>query len=272
MTDDQMLERVASEVRGFVARQVGPLAERVDQLRTEFEKLASSRAEQIDELQRSIDAIALTPGPAGPAGRDGIDGKNGKDGAPGAPGRDSVIAGPPGPPGPQGERGAPGIDGRDGLPGKDGAPGAPGRDSTIPGPAGRDGIDGKDGAPGRDSTVPGPPGPAIKGDPGADGIDGQNGRDGKDGRDAMQLDDFDARVVNGREIELSFVLSDGQVAKRNIKLAGLVVDAGVYRANVGYECGDGCTYGGSYWIAKQDTTEAPKGPSNHWRLAVKGAK
>jgi integrin beta 3 len=59
---------------------------------------------------------------------------------------------------------------------------------------------------------------------------------------------------------------------KEVELLGMPVDRGIYRSGMSAKAGDGVTYGGSYWIAKQDTDESPTGPSHHWRLAVKGSK
>jgi integrin beta 3 len=249
MTDDQMLERVAAEVRGFVSRQLAPLLADVDKMRQALRGYEEQHALDLRNVQRQIEQIELQPGPAGKdgmhgkdgaPGRDGVDGKDGSDGAPGkdgAPGRDGID----------------GKDGRDGLHGKDG----------LPGKDGRDGTDGQPGLPGSDGR------PGAKGEPGADGVDGRDGLHGKDGRDAMQIDDFDARLKDGRTLELSFTLSDGQVQTKDIVLRGMVVDAGVYRSEAGYVQGDAVTYAGSYWIAQRDTRSAPGNGSTDWRLCVK---
>jgi hypothetical protein len=50
------------------------------------------------------------------------------------------------------------------------------------------------------------------------------------------------------------------------------IDRGVYRQGMKASAGDAVTYGGSYWIARRETAEPPKGPSDDWRLAVKGSK
>jgi hypothetical protein len=49
----------------------------------------------------------------------------------------------------------------------------------------------------------------------------------------------------------------------------IVRDLGVWREGT-YRKGDGVTWGGSFWIAQDETTDKPDGPGGKgWRLAVK---
>lgn len=155
--------------------------------------------------------------------------------------------------------------------GKDGARGSDG-------PAGRDGCPGKDADPvmvrqlvaeevakavalipkaldGRDGL------------PGLAGRDGAPGSDGKDGADGFGLEDLDLALADdGRTLTLRFVRGD-VVRERQLVLP-IVLDAGVYKAGRLYARGDGVTYGGSFWIAQQETDEKPGfGPG--WRLSIK---
>lgn len=217
-------------------------------------------------------------GLAGKDGRDGIDGKNGADGLAGKDGAAGVgiarveldpdlrhfdIVLEDGksfeielPAGAKGEAGRNGTDGRDG---KDGRDGLHGKDGS----AGRDGIDGKDGAPGKNGER------GLRGEAGADGIDGRDGSDGLHGKDGLQIDDFDAAIIDGRTLELSLTLSDGLVKTKQLPLSGMVVDRGVFRAGAKHTHGDAVTFAGSYWIAQCDTENAPGSGSPDWRLAVK---
>ena len=156
--------------------------------------------------------------------------------------------GAPGPEGPAGRDGAPG---RDGLDVKDLFRADGGRlvavmsDGTVKDLGviqGNDGVPGKDGEPGRD------------------------GRDGRDGVDGVGFDDLDL-VEDDDGLKLRFVRGD------NIKEFPLpvVVDRGIYREGVTFRKGSGATYGGSYWIAREDTSSKP-GTDNTWRLAVKAGR
>lgn len=156
----------------------------------------------------------------------------------------------------QGEAGPPGLDGKDGAPGRDGKDGEPGAEGPA-GKDGRDGIDGKDGAAGRDGQ------PGV---PGRDGKDGSPGSDGKDGRDGFSLEDFSIESSDdGRTLVLSFLRGD-QVIRRELKTA-IVLDRGVWREGA-FQKGDGVSFGGSFFIAQEDTTDKPE-TSKAWRLAVK---
>ena len=44
---------------------------------------------------------------------------------------------------------------------------------------------------------------------------------------------------------------------------------GVFKADEEYAAGDHVTYGGSLWIALEDTTASPGGESRDWQLAAK---
>lgn len=109
--------------------------------------------------------------------------------------------------------------------------------------------------------------------PGRDGLSirGNRGEDGTNGSDGLSLDDFNAEMKDGRTLVLKMRGADREFV-REIVLEGMPIDRGVYQSGSKAKAGDGKTYGGSYWIAKQDTDESPTGPSNHWRLAVKGSR
>jgi len=89
----------------------------------------------------------------------------------------------------------------------------------------------------------------------------------KDGRDGFTPDDLQL-ALDGRVLTITLCAGERRIS-RELVLAGMPIDRGVYRKGVHAEAGDGYTYGGGYWIAKQDTDEPPAGPSAHWRLAVK---
>lgn len=89
------------------------------------------------------------------------------------------------------------------------------------------------------------------------------GRDGKDGFDGVGFDDLDL-VHDERGVFLRFVKGE------NVKEFRLpiVVDRGVFKAGQTYNKGDGTTWGGSFWIAQEETTEKPDSGKG-WRCAVK---
>jgi integrin beta 3 len=146
--------------------------------------------------------------------------------------------------GPRGEKGEPGL----GIKG----------DTGERGPEGPEGKarDGRDGLPG----VPGPPG--VTGEKGADGLHGKDGQPGRDGTlENLKLHRVDERTVR-------FLFKDGTPIEGGEIRFPVVLDRGVFVQGKSYEVGDGVTYGGSFWIA-QDETQTKPGESSAWRLAVK---
>lgn len=227
-------------------------------------------------MDAATKAVAAIPVPKD--GRDGKDGENGKDGRDGSDGLN----------GKDGTDGLAGKDGANGLNGKDGADGIHGKDGlSIKGDPGRDGIDGTsvtlaDVTPivetavtkavldlerrGMDAIsraidkIPAP----------KDGAHGKDGRDGVNGRDGVSLDAFDVSLDDDGQT-LVFTLATPECELVRKVRTPMPVYRGVYTAGH-YTKGSSATYGGSQWIAECDTDEPPKGPSNHWRLAVKAGR
>lgn len=92
----------------------------------------------------------------------------------------------------------------------------------------------------------------------------------KDGADGFTPDDLEI-ALDDRTLTVTLCSGDRRV-QRQVHMAGMMLDRGVYQSGQAYEKGDAVTYASSYWAAKQDTTEPPKGPGNHWRLVAKGAR
>lgn len=163
---------------------------------------------------------------------------------------------------------------------KDGVDGANGKDGID----GKDGVDGKDGADGRDGKDAERVSEAAIADAVAakferrfsdlvlswerqarDGIERAIDRipvpkDGKDGKDAAPIESLE---ITQNERHVTIKLGD---VERTITL-NTILDRGVWEQRA-YEAGDAVSYGGSLWIAQQDTEDAP-GTSKAWRLAVK---
>jgi hypothetical protein len=191
-----------------------------------------------------------------------------------------AIVGPPGPVGPQGERGergeagATGEKGADGIRGKDGADGFNGADGeSIVGPAGKDGKDGagiaelfidKDGVLAFTLTD----GRVLKAGVvvGRDGAPGQKGADGKDGRDGFNLTDFGVKFDGERRLAFTFESEDLRKSVPVVVPWQLYRD--VFKEGQSYEQGDVVTWGGSTWVAKEDTSDKP-GLSAAWQLSCK---
>lgn len=93
------------------------------------------------------------------------------------------------------------------------------------------------------------------------------GKDGEPGRDGFTLEDFDCEVVDERTINLKFVRGD---TCHSYELVFPVpVYQGVFKEGVTYSAGDICTWGGSAWSAKRETSDKPDMPDSGWVLAVK---
>lgn len=91
---------------------------------------------------------------------------------------------------------------------------------------------------------------------------GEDGKDGAPGRDGLGFDDLDL-VEDDEGLKIRF--ARGEVVKEF--LLPVVIDRGVYKEGRTYGKGSGVTWGGSYWIATEETTERPG--ERGWRLAVK---
>lgn len=150
-------------------------------------------------------------------------------------------------------------DGKDGAPGEKGEKGDPGDVAALnlsdlenrvksleERPQPRDGRDG----------LAGP-----KGDPGERGMDGKNGQDGwspdhfgfvmnPDGTGAFKM------IAGDREKSWEFRLP-------------VLVDRGVYKAEHSYLKGHGVTYGGDYWICREDNPGPIGKDFEGWRLVVR---
>jgi len=271
--------------------------------------LRGEKGEKGDSGDRGEQGLPGIEGKEGAPGRDGDHGERGDPGERGEIGPAGEVgqAGKDGAPGERGEKGDPGIDGKDGAPGiggKDGADGINGKDGApgVDGKDGAPGIQGKDGAPGPQGE------PGARGEQGQKGADGADGKsidledvrplfeakmagwqldfernaneilqraydrmpkpkNGEPGRDGLSIEDFDATVKeDGRTIVISLRAGD-QVVTKELRLS-VPVARGIYKAGA-YEKDDVTTWGGSWWIALQDTTEPPGGESKHWKLTVK---
>ncbi|MBV2181688.1 MAG: hypothetical protein KUL86_10715 [Castellaniella sp.] len=158
--------------------------------------------------------------------------------------------------------------------GKDGKEGAPGKDG-LDGKDGRDGVDGKDAEPVSEAAIADAVAAKFERrfsdmalswerqarDEFQRAIDRMPApKDGRDGKDAAPIESLEIT-----QTERSVTIKLGSV-ERTIKL-DTILDRGVWEQKQ-YEKGDAVTYGGSLWIAQQDTTDAP-GASKAWRLAVK---
>lgn len=98
------------------------------------------------------------------------------------------------------------------------------------------------------------------------GKDGENGLPGKDGCDGVGFDDLSVDYDGERTV--TFRLAKGENVKEFPLLLPVVIDRGVFSEGKTYSLGDGVTWGGSFWIAQEETGEKPD-TAKGWRLAVK---
>lgn len=254
---------VVAAVKGFLEQEVAPLRDEIQQLRdqlAEYKRLVPERGEKGDSGEPGRDGEPGErgekgePGERGPQGEPGVKGEDGLDGK---DGRDGVD----GTPGPRGEAGPPGVDGRDGKDGEKGADGADGVGvaGAIINRAGGLVLTLTDGTT-RDLGL-------VVGRDGKDGRDGVDGQKGERGDPGFSLDDFDVERVDERTVALKFERGDQQETyELNFPC---FIDRGVYKDGQKYDAGDGVTWGGSYWLAQEKTTDRPGEGSTAWRLAVK---
>ncbi len=98
------------------------------------------------------------------------------------------------------------------------------------------------------------------------GDKGDPGKDGNDGADGMGFDDMTVEHDGERTVTLRF--ARGEVVKEFPLVFPIVLDRGVYRPEQSYAKGDAVSFGGSLWIAQDETNAKPEA-SSEWRLAVK---
>jgi hypothetical protein len=136
------------------------------------------------------------------------------------------------------------------------------------GPAGEAGPQGERGEPGAEGPAGERGSDGMPGEKGLDGATGRDGLNGKDGRDGFDLTAFDVEQSDdGRTVTLKF--ARGDVEHRHELKFPVVIDRGVFKDGSAYEAGDGCTWGGSFWIAQRETSAKPDSPDSGWRLSIK---
>lgn len=188
-------------------------------------------------------------------------GEKGDPGAEGPPGRDADLEELAArllpeidrmvsalPPAEKGDKGDPGVDGDKGDAGEKGEPGTGVSGAMID-------RSGSLILTLRDGTVC-PLGPVV-------GKDGDPGAPGKDG---LGFDDM--TVTHDGHRRFTLALERGAERREFGFSLPVVLDCGVYKEGVSYDAGDGVTWGGSYWIARQTTAQKP-GDGDEWRLSVK---
>jgi hypothetical protein len=227
---------IAKMVKGYVADSIGPVLDRI-------KALEEVRPEKGDPGERGEKGDPGDRGDPGPQGEKGAPGDRGEPGEKGDPGEK----------GGKGPRGEKGIDGRDGRDGKDGEHGRDALEIDI-----LPSIDeAKSYGKGTFASHRGGLWRAVRKTGGMDGWVCL-----VEGFPEIQVTQLDVRTF-----EVECIGCNGTVYKSQFSIPALI-DAGVYSASKEYSAGDGVTYGGSWWIAQEQTDEKP-GTGKGWRLAVK---
>jgi hypothetical protein len=91
---------------------------------------------------------------------------------------------------------------------------------------------------------------------------------GERGPEGFSLTDFD---TDWRPEDKVLVLrwDAGETSYSHELFVPYVRDMGVWGEGRSYLKGDGVTWGGSFWIAQDDTADKPEASAKSWRLAVK---
>jgi hypothetical protein len=239
---------VVEAVRSFLEQEVDPLLAKITALEAEVDRLkAMPTPKEIDRAALVAEVIAALP----PA-------EKGKDADPEHVASlvkeeaERILWGWERPQdGKDGAQGEKGVDGKDGRDGKDGA-------DIIDVVIDREGNAVFTLSDGRMKNVG-----MVVGKDGEPGRDGANGAPGKDGVDGVGFDDMDL-VETEQGIVLRFTRGD---VVKDFRLP-IVTDRGVFKEGSVYRKGDGVTWGGSFWIAQDETVEKPDSGKG-WRLAVK---
>lgn len=286
---EAMMAHLAPVVREFVAAATAPLLERIAALEArqpekgERGEPGQDGKDADPEVLRQMvsDAVATIPRPQDgkdadmeavglriaeevqravsglPEPKQGMDGRDGRDADPEmveaivrerlaeAVSAIELPAPEKGEQGERGERGADGADGRDGV----------GLAGAVIDRDGRLVLTLTDGSVKELGVVVG-----------RDGTPGAPGEPGKDGKDALGIENLDVTYDGERTFTFEWTGHDRR--EQRVFVVPLVLDRGVYSATREYERGDGVSFGGSYWIAQEPTTDKPE-TSKAWRLSTK---
>lgn len=125
----------------------------------------------------------------------------------------------------------------------------------------------------------GEPGPA--GARGPQGEKGETGRDGRDASDLALLRNLIGEQVTaliGEVFKMASVTTPDGGRTLHVKLGDathkvrtdIPLYAGAWKDGLEYNCGDGVSLSGSFWIAQTKTNAKP--PHDDWRLAVRSGR
>lgn len=99
------------------------------------------------------------------------------------------------------------------------------------------------------------------------GKHGQDGAAGNDGSDGLGFEDIAIEFDGERGVKFFGARGETRKELGAITLP-VIIDRGVYKEGQSYQRGDATSWGGSLWVAQEDTTDKPE-TSKAWRLAVK---
>lgn len=106
----------------------------------------------------------------------------------------------------------------------------------------------------------------VQGEKGERGDQGPPGAAGAPGL-SFEAFVFDVKHDGERNFSFEWLDASGVRQSRSFEVP-IVLDRGVYRGGENYRKGDLVTFGGSGWIAQEETSDKPE-LSKAWRLAVK---
>lgn len=89
----------------------------------------------------------------------------------------------------------------------------------------------------------------------------------KDGVDGLGFDDLTMQYDGERTAK--FVFMRGDVRKEFAMQIPAIIHRGIFKKDAAYQPGDLTTWGGSMWLAKNDTQNKQPGTSTDWQLVVK---
>ena len=225
--------------------------------------------DQIVDLEKRVDTLQMTPGPAGQDGKDGADGVSPpvEDVAAVIKADATFVERLKGEPGAKGEPGRDGADGKDGVSPDVEAVAKALADQHADVLRGLPGADGADGAPGRDAApeavadvLKADPDfiAAIKGEQGPQGERGEKGDAGEAGRDGADGKDADPVAVAKALVQDEAFLNSVEETPWS---------PGIYREGKRVSA-----YTGRSYVAVCDTTDEP-GDSPHWkRIGTNGIR
>jgi integrin beta 3 len=91
-------------------------------------------------------------------------------------------------------------------------------------------------------------------------------KDGKDGQDGLGFDNLEV-TIDGRDLKHTYAL--GERKREFVNRLPIPMNKDIWREGQLYEKHDEVTWGGSVWIAREDTTDKPGDGATAWSLRTK---